>query len=108
MAQAAAGRFFREDERACRDETHLVGASDDLDKSLVMLNRKTWHWTGITCDRDSRHCETVVKTLGSQQAKTVGTLAVGEADRAEHEDRGKCSWESLQASEHQMTPNTAA
>ena len=59
----------------------VMGASSDLAKSLVMLNRKIlWQDNGIAHIPDKRHRERVVEALNLQHAKTVVTPAVRESE----------------------------
>ena len=75
----------------------MVGAGQDMSKSMVMLNRKiTWHDNGIMYEPDPRHCERVVEALELKQANKVGTPAVKESEH-DGEMHDECSWESLQA-----------
>ena len=62
----------------------VMGASSELAKSLVMLNRKIlWQDIGIAQIPDKRHCERVVEPQDLQHAKTVVTPAVRESGSAD-------------------------
>ena len=59
----------------------MIGASSELAKSLVMLNRKIlWQDSGVAQILDRRHSERVVEAQDLQHAKTVVTPAVRERE----------------------------
>ena len=76
----------------------VMGASSDLSKSLVMLNRKIlWQGNGNACIPDKILCE----KLNLQHPKTVITPAVGESESVDCESTRECSWKSARALDSQ-------
>jgi len=62
-------------------KVNVIGPDADEEKEVRILNRIIrWTSTGLTYEADQRHAELVVKELGLDNAKAIGTLHVSNTD----------------------------